>query len=375
MATRGDIHFTPHYDTTYQHYHGYNERNLAAKASHWEREYQWHAPSAEAIRQRFIVRPGRDEAPRTRGADAQVAQVLQARGAAIGQGFDSSTRNSLRVTARHGESARPGDLPVPWPVPLAMSPTAQDSAHDAWARRTVPVERSSSSRMGGSSSAMMHPSKQLRGPPSLRAVERAHAQGDFNSRSAEGRYDSEYTSCFCDARQMAERMPTRANEQEFFRRSLDDFAATTERAATGSDLLPVVDEQGRVVAPAAAAARSQRFAASSSLGSPAAKVAPLVERVANERLSAASLSRMQRPLTRKEYPLLDDRFPAASRPSAVPYSFDLREHIEAMRPAPLFKDAREGRPVSELLQRPALPLGQAPSLFTMTDREIAAAMR
>jgi hypothetical protein len=30
MATRGDIHWTPHYDTAYQHFHGYSERNLAS---------------------------------------------------------------------------------------------------------------------------------------------------------------------------------------------------------------------------------------------------------------------------------------------------------------------------------------------------------
>ena len=43
---------------------------FSAKAAHWESDYQWHAPSAERIRQRFVVKPGRDE-QRKRGKEGR----------------------------------------------------------------------------------------------------------------------------------------------------------------------------------------------------------------------------------------------------------------------------------------------------------------
>lgn len=55
---------------------------FSAKAAHWESDYQWHAPSAERIRQRFVVKPGRDE-QRKRGKEATAERATVQPGAAL----------------------------------------------------------------------------------------------------------------------------------------------------------------------------------------------------------------------------------------------------------------------------------------------------
>jgi hypothetical protein len=298
----------PFYDTTQQHFHGYNERHFNDKATHWEREYKFHTPTADRIKQRFIVRAGRSEHPRTQAQDAQVQEVIQARTGLLGSTCDLSTMNSTRVAKRYGESQRLGEAEWPIPQRLAAASAAGGglSAQEAWSLRTIPATRTSSTRMGGAASTMNHPSFKKSGP-------RAGAVQPYNSR--QGEYESEYTAGYGDLKGQSNWITNRSN---FLPRSLEAHANADS-----------VDLQAHV-------AKTQR---------PLSPTQPLVERVNNERISQTGLVSMHRPVWRREYPdLLENTI--SQRPQ--PYSFDLRDHIEAMRKAPLFKDQlTSGERVSE----------------------------
>lgn len=368
--TLGDIAATPHYCTSYQNAHGYQPNALAydtqrsrrdrgplraeiqqrvdalwcvsllcllllsAKAAHWESSYQWHAPSAEILRQRFLTKAGRDEARRTQPQNAQVAELLQARTALLGSTCDLSTSNSLRVAARYGEASGPrtdSAYPVPFSASQELSP------HDAWASRTIPRERVSSQRMNGAASKLAAPSYADRavragGSTALRMTRATEAA---NSRQTNA-WDSEYCASYCDA-QNAAQLPT----------AQPDFLSTSLRAFEDPTATDLGASQLRV----------------HKIDRPQTPTQPLQERVVNERVSSIGLASMRRPVHRKEFSDLDDSFTATSRPQGTPYSFDMRDHIERMRPSPLPKDvARGGRPQREALQQSPMTITQVAAL-------------
>lgn len=240
--------------------------------------------------------------------------MVQARTALLGSTRDTSTRNSLRVTARHGESAR-GDE-TPWPIPARFASTAhlggRGVAEEAWSARSVPEERTASQRMRGTASAVLH--------PSTRSLGETTRGEPWNSRAAS--YETEYASGFCDAR-----------AQSAFVTRRPDFLHRSLRAFEDPISFPTDSHVHR-------------------LPRPSSPTQPLIERATNERVSDIALTSMQRPVHRKTYVDLA-QYPISARPS--PYSFDLREHIERMRPVPLFKDRNpSGERISELrLVRPA----------------------
>ena len=255
-------------------------------------------------------------AGRSQPMTAEVAEVIQARTALLGRTLE--TANSLRVTARHGEA--PGGVEADYPVPL--SATQSLSPHDSWAARTIPAERTSSTRTPAASASESTPSA-------------AASQQVYNSRQTT--WDSEYLSQFCDAQRSAN-WPSKA--PTFMAQSLRDFSAQQQPQQQAPDSEPKP---------------------SRSNGRPVTPTQPLAERVCNERVSVASLESMQRPVHRKTYEDLADEHPSRARPSAShePYSFDMNVHIERMRPAPLFKGARAGGvPQSEHLQNTTLSISQ-----------------
>ena len=314
MATYGDIHHTPFYDTTYQHAHGFNERHLQAKSDFWDREYQYHSPAARRVREKFVVKPGRDERGRTLGQDVQVGEVLQARTALLGSACDLSTRNSLRVATRHGESQRLGESE--WPIPVRAQqtqngtyymndrtssiPPSELAARESWSLSTIPRDRTSSLK-----SSLRHPSAR----ESSRAVE------PWNSRQTS--YDTEYTSVYSNTQTRGANSST-TSRSDFLARSLKAFEDPI-RNATDDHVYKTLR--------------------------PLSPTQPLIERQANERISQPGLYSMNRPVHRKIYPDLDEN-PIPFRPE--PYNFDLTYHINRMRPTPLFKDVNvEGQRISE----------------------------
>jgi len=307
-------------------------------------------------------------AGRTQLVNAEVGDILQSRTALLGRTMDLSTSNSLRVSSRHGASARPGEL-MPYPVPFSASQTL--SAHDRWAARTVPGERTGSTRMGGAAAKINHPaaaaaaggaggsgsSSSVHGRVGSRATE------PYNSRQTS--YETEYLSTYCDAKLASGWTTKRA---QFLSNSLDAFEAATAQAAEGThDGSGGSQGQG---AGSSLAVSSNVFKA----GRPLSPTQPLLERISNERVSAPSLESMQRPVFRKIYPELDDAVAAHARPRDRPYSFDMRVHIERMRPAPLFKDVRGTVAQSESLQQRPQEMAETAAMY-LSDRQMTARLR
>ena len=287
--------------------HSFLSHILRAKAAHWEREFQFHTPTAEQLRQRSIVRAGRDEQRATQPVNAEVQELLQARTALLGGTFDPSTRNSLRVASRHGEDHE-GKLKIepyasqpPYPVPVAA--TRPQSAMDNWASRTLPGERianfsqtpqgtfSSSQKLARSSfgSSLQNRSQRLATAPPSSPLPLSSFE------------ESTYSSSFCSP---TNRWTTRS--QNFFSDSLQSFEESPVSRASYHPPRPL------------------------------SPTLSLPERIANERVSSVSLESMQRPLARKVYPDLRENS-ANTRPDGRAYNFDMMYHIERMRPAPLKK--------------------------------------
>ena len=287
------------------------------------------------LRQRFLTKAGRDETRRTQPQNAQVAELLQARTALLGSTCDLSTSNSLRVAARHGEASGPRTDSA-YPVPFSAS--QELSAHDAWASRTIPRERVSSMRMNGAASKLAAPSYADRavragGSTALRTTRATEAA---NSRQTNG-WDSEYCASYCDA-QNAAQLPTA--QPDFLSTSLRAFEDPSAAEDLGASTLRV-----------------------HKVPRPQTPTQPLQERVVNERVSSVGLASMRRPVHRKEFSDLDDSYTATSRPEGKDYSFDMRDHIERMRPSPLPKDvARGGRPQREALQQSPMTITQVAAL-------------